>query len=76
MNSSFSLSRLGVISRMRRPRCAVCFGGSMFGSWSLNGISSRCASMRSLTSSPSSGTGKPGNGPVTALHDENTAVSL
>ena len=31
--------------------------------------------MSSLTSSPSSGTGKPGNGPVTELHDENVAVS-
>ena len=25
---------------------------------------------------PSSGTGKPGNGPVTEVHDENVAVSL
>ena len=31
--------------------------------------------MSSLTSSPSSGTGNPGNGPVTELHDENVAVS-
>ena len=31
--------------------------------------------MRSLTSSPSSGTGKPGKGPVTDLHDENASVS-
>ena len=51
----------------------MCFGGSNDGSWSLNGSSSRCSSMRSLTSSPSSGTGNPGNGPLTELHDENVA---
>ena len=75
MNSSFSLSRFGVISRISSARCAVCIGGSSVGSWSLNGSSSRCCSMSSLTSSPSSGTGNPGNGPVTELHDENVAVS-
>ena len=75
MNSSFSLRRFGVISRISSARCAVCTGGSNVGSWSLIGSSSRCASMSALTSSPSSGTGNPGNGPVTELHDENVAVS-
>ena len=32
--------------------------------------------MSALTSSPSSATGKPGNGPVGELHDENVSVSL
>ena len=75
MNSSFSWSRFGVIRRIRSPRCAVCLGGSKVVTWSLNGSSSRCSSMRSPTSSPSSGTGNPGNGPVTELHDEYVAVS-
>ena len=45
MNSSFSLRRFGVISRISSARCSVCFGGSNVGSWSLNGSSSRCCSM-------------------------------
>ncbi len=76
MNSSFSRRRFGVISRMSNPRCAVCTGGSNVSSWSLIGSSSRCCSMSALTSSPSSGTGNPGNGPVGELHDENVSVSL
>ena len=44
--------------------------------WSLIGSWSRYCSMRGLTSSPSRGTGKPGKGPVTELHDEKTAGSL
>ena len=75
MKSSFSLRRFGVISRISMPRWSLCFGGSIVVIWSLNGSSSRWASMSSLTSSPSRGTGKPGNGPVTALHDEKVAVS-
>ena len=75
MNSSFSASRFGVSSRMRSPRWAVCFGGSIVVIWSLKGRPSRCSSMRSVTSSPSRGTEKPGNGPVTAMHDEKVAVS-
>ena len=75
MNSSFSLSRFGVMSRIRSPRCAVCTGGSSVGSWSLIGNSARCCSMSSLTSSPTSGTGNPGKGPVTELQDEKVAVS-
>jgi hypothetical protein len=47
----------------------------MVGSWSLNGSWSRYCSMMSLTSSPSSGTGRPGKGPVTELHDENVCGS-
>ncbi len=75
MNSSFSFSRFGVISRISSARWSVCRGGSNVGSWSLNGSSSRCCSISSLTSSPSSGTGNPGNGPVTELHDEYVSVS-
>ena len=45
--------------------------------WSLNGSSARCCSISPLTSSwPSSGTGNPGNGPVTELQDENVSVSV
>ena len=75
MNASFSPSRFGVMSRISSARCAVWTGGSRVGSWSLIGSSSRWAAMSAVTSSPTSGTGKPGNGPVTELHDENVAVS-
>ena len=75
MKASFSFKRFGVISRISSARWSVCTGGSSVGSWSLIGNSSRCSSMRSLMSSPTSGTGNPGNGPVTELHDENVAVS-
>jgi hypothetical protein len=71
MNCSFSLRRFGVMRRMRRPRCSVCFGGSNDGSWSLNGSASRCSSMMALMSSPSSGTGHGKNGPATVLQLEN-----
>ena len=61
MNSSFSLRRFGVISRISSARCAVCVRRvEASRSWSLNGSSSRCCSMSALTSSPSSGTGKAG----------------
>ena len=70
MNSSFSFSRFGVISRMSRWRCAVCVGGSKDGSWSLNGSSCRHFAMMSLMSSPSNGSENFTNGPLTALHDE------
>jgi len=76
IDASFSLRRLGVISRISSPRWAVCTGGSRVGSWSLIGSSSRCSSMRPLTSSPASGTGNPGKGPDTDRHDENVSVSL
>ncbi len=75
MKSSFSLRRFGVIRRISKARCAVCTGGSKVGSWSLIGSWSRYRSMSALTSSPTRGTGNPGNGPVTELHDENVAVS-
>ena len=65
--SSRSLSRFGVMSRIRSPRWAVCLGGSNEGSWSLNGSSSRCASMIGVMSSPSSGTDILTNGPLTVL---------
>ena len=57
MNSSFSFSRFGVISRIKRPRCSVWRGGSNDGNWSLNIRPSRYWSMIGLMSSPSSGTG-------------------
>ena len=77
MNSSFSRRRFGVISRISNARCAVWIGGSKVSSWSLIGSWSRCCSISAATSSaPSSGTGKPGNGPVGELHDENVSVSL
>ena len=75
--SSFSFSRFGVSCRMSRCRWSRCSGGSIVMIWSLKGSSSRCSSISSLTSSrPSSGTGNPGNGPVTELHDENVSVSV
>ena len=70
MKSSFSLRRFGVMSRMRRWRCAVWFGGSNEGSWSLNGSSSRYFTMMSLTSSPSIGPENLTNDPQTTLHEE------
>ncbi len=76
MNSSFSLRRFGVISRINRARCAVCFGGSNVGIWSLNGRPSRYSSMMALMSSPTNGTGNSPMGPATALHDENVSGSL
>ena len=79
MKSSFSLRRFGVIRRMSRPRWSVWVGGSKVGSWSLIGSESRCSAMRSEMSPSaysSRGTGNPGNGPVTAVHDEKVAVSL
>ena len=58
MASSFSLRRFGVISRISRARWLVCVGGSRVGSWSLNGISSRCSrstrSCRHLRAAPGS----------------------
>ncbi|CAG7447336.1 hypothetical protein PICSAR87_04233 [Mycobacterium avium subsp. paratuberculosis] len=42
----------------------------------MNGNSSRCRSISSVTSSPSSGTGKPGNGPVTEMHEDHVSASL
>ena len=71
MKSSFSFSRFGVMSRISRWRCAVWFGGSNEGSWSLNGSSWRYLTMMSLTSSPSMGTENLTNVPQTTLHDEN-----
>ena len=45
MNSSFSLRRFGVISRINSARWSVWFGGSRVGSWSLNGSLSRYCSI-------------------------------
>ena len=75
MNASFSLRRFGVISPISRARWSVWVGGSSVMIWSLIGMASRCASISSLTSSPSSGTGNPGKGPVTDMHDENVVES-
>ena len=44
--------------------------------WSFIGSSSRWSAMSSDTSSPSRGTGNPGNGPVTDEHDEYVSGSL
>ena len=74
--ASFSLRRFGVISRISSARWSVWTGGSSVGSWSLIGSSSRCSSISCVTSSPSSGTGNPGNGPVTERQDEKVSVSL
>ena len=71
MKSSFSLRRFGVMSRISRWRCAVWFGGSNDGSWSLKGSSFRHFTMMSLTSSPSIGDENFTNDPHTTLHDEN-----
>ena len=40
------------------------------------GISERCAVIWSVMSSPSGVNGSGGNGPATAMHDENVSVSL
>ncbi len=76
MAASFSLRRFGVISRIRSARWSVCTGGSSVGSWSLIGSSSRWSRISCVTSSPTSGTGNPGNGPVTDRQEENVSVSL
>ncbi len=75
MNSSFSLRRFGVSSRITRARSWVCMGGSMVTMCSFMGSWSRWLSMIAPTSSPSSGTGKAANGPITELHDEKVSVS-
>ena len=75
MNSSFSLRRFGVSRRITRARSWVCMGGSMVTMCSFIGSWSRWPSMMAPTSSPSSGTGKAANGPITELQDENVSVS-
>ena len=69
------LEALGVISFISRARWSVCIGGSKVGSWSLNGSSSRCGNEFRHVGAPSTGTGKPGKGPVTEMHDENRSAS-
>ena len=59
-----------------RARWVSCLGGSKAGNWSPKGSSSRCWSMMSLMSSPSSGTENFTNGPLTVLHDEKLVASL
>ena len=75
MKSSLSLRRFGVISRMSRPRSRVWSGGSMVTMCSAIGSAWRCSAIRSLMSSPSSGTGNAPKGPTTELQDENESVS-
>ena len=75
MNSSFSLSRFGVISPISSARWAVCLGGSNVMIWSPIGSSSRCAATTSVTSSPVSSTGNVKFGPATMLQLEKLAVS-
>lgn len=65
-----------MISRISSPRWSVCVGASSVGNWSLIGSWSRYCSISALTSSPTSGTGKPGKGPVTERQDENVSGSL
>jgi hypothetical protein len=74
--SSFSFSRLGVSSRLRSDRALVWSGGSIVTMCSNSGSWLRFAAMRSLMSSPSGVNGSGGNGPPTAMHDENVSVSL
>ena len=74
-NASFSFSRFGVINRISSPRCAVCFGGSNDGSWSLKGSSWRCSSMIVEMSSPSSGTDIFTNGPDVVLQFDHVVGS-
>ena len=75
MNASFSFRRFGVSSRMIKARSCVCMGGSMVTMCSFIGSWSRWLSMMAPTSSPSSGTGKVANGPMTELHEEKVSVS-
>ncbi len=75
MNSSFSFRRLGVISPISSPRCAVCFGGSKLMIWSPIGTASRHCSTCSVTSSPVSSTGNLKLGPATMLTLEKVAAS-
>ena len=76
MKSSFSLSRLGVSSRFSNERALVWSGGSMVTMCSNIGIWGRCAVIWSVMSSPSGVNGSGGNGPATAMHDENVSLSL
>ena len=75
MNSSFCLSRPGVINRISNARSRVCSGGSIVTMCSFIGSWSRYCSMTAPMSSPSSGTGNIAYGPTTELHDENESVS-
>ena len=75
MNSSFSLSRFGVMSLLSRPRVLVCRSESMVTTCSAMGMAARCASISAPMSSPTGVKGSGGNGPATATQDEN-AVSL
>ncbi len=58
----------------QRPMIGVHRAGRSVGSWSLNGNWSRYCVI-SAPMSPTRGTGNPGKGPVTELHDEKVAVS-
>lgn len=58
------------MSRISRWRCAVWYGGSKLGIWSLNGSSLRQATMTSVMSLPAIGCENFTNGPLTVLQDE------
>ena len=75
MNSSFSFSRLGVISPISSARWAVWTGGSAVTIWSFCGRYSRCALTNSVMSSPSgrSGSSDHGSGPTMRVADENNS---
>ena len=76
MKSSFSFNRLGVSSRLSRERALVWSGGSIVTMCSNIGICARCSAIWSVMSSPSGVNGSGGNGPATAMHEENRSVSL
>ena len=75
MKSSFFFICFGVKSRHMRPRYSSCWGGSIVTMNSCIGSSVGAASMTGSASSPSTSTGRPGNGPVGELHDEYVAWS-
>ena len=76
-NSSFSFSRLGVSWRMTRCRWSRCVGRVHGGELVAEGqLVAVLVDQLAHVVRPSSGTGKPGNGPVTELHEEKVSVSV
>ena len=70
MKSSFSLSRLGVMSLLSRPRVFWWAAASIVTTCSAIGIVARCSSIWALMSSPSGVNGNGGKGPATATQDD------
>ena len=75
MNSSFSWSRIGDSWRIMSPRWAVCSGGSKVMKFSLKAKTSRYCSISADTSSRCGPSGRGGNGPAKALHEEKVSWS-